>query len=373
MLTGGGTGGHFYPNIAVAESINKIAEEKRLLRPEIFYVASVPYDRELLFQNNVEFRKAPAGKMRRYFSLANFFGWFKTAFGIIKAIFDIFSIYPDVIFSKGGYDSFPAVFAGRLFKIPVVIHESDSVPGRANLWAGKFARKIAISFPEAENYFPKEKVAYTGNPIRKEILRPIKAGAYEFLRLEESTPVILVLGGSQGAKIINDTILSALPRLVEKYQIIHQTGKENFEEMKNTANLVLQNSPHINRYKPYPFLNVLAMKMSAGVAELVISRAGSTIFEISAWQIPSIIIPVTDSNGDHQRKNAFSFARAGGAIVIEERNLSASVLISEIDRLMRDRGLREKMSKASAEFAKLDSADKIARELIEIALLHESR
>lgn len=373
LLTGGGTGGHFYPNIAVAESINKIARAEKLLNPDIFYMAEKAYDKELLFQNNVQFKKVPAGKMRQYFSLLNIFDFFKMGWGILKAIFEVFSIYPDVIFAKGGYDSFPALFAAKLFGIPVVIHESDTVPGRVNIWAAKFAKKVALSYPEAAQYFKEKKVAYTGNPIRKEITQPIHTGAHEFLKLEENTPVILVLGGSQGAKIINDTILSALPRLVEKYQIIHQTGSAHFKEMKNTANLILENNKWKSRYKPYDYLNDLAMKMSAGVATLAVSRAGSTIFEIASWGLPSILIPITLSNGDHQRKNAFSYARTGAAIVIEEKNLAPSILEGEIDRLANNEGLLKEMREKTKEFAKIDAADKIARVLIEIGLEHESR
>ena len=158
VFTGGGTGGHFYPIIAVAEEINKIAKEEKLLEPELFYIAPDPYDKRALYENNITFKKSPAGKMRRYFSFWNFLDIFKTAFGVIKSTFQIFSIYPDVVFSKGGYASFPTVFASKILRIPVIIHESDAVPGRANLWAGKFARKVAVSYPEAVSYFEKEKM-----------------------------------------------------------------------------------------------------------------------------------------------------------------------------------------------------------------------
>ena len=149
VFTGGGTGGHFYPIIAVAEEINNIVRERKLLAPQLYYLAPKKYDARALYENNINFRKSPAGKKRRYFSIWNFFDMFKTIFGVIKTTFQLFAIYPDVVFSKGGYASFPTLFAAKLLRIPVIIHESDAVPGKVSLWSGKFAIKIAVSYPEA--------------------------------------------------------------------------------------------------------------------------------------------------------------------------------------------------------------------------------
>ncbi|MDO8510478.1 MAG: UDP-N-acetylglucosamine--N-acetylmuramyl-(pentapeptide) pyrophosphoryl-undecaprenol N-acetylglucosamine transferase [bacterium] len=371
LLTGGGSGGHFYPLIAVAERLHDKLRERKLLDADIYYMAPEPYNPRALFENNIIYRRNAAGKIRRYASILNFFDFFKMSWGIFTGLWQIFFIFPDVIFGKGGYVSFPALLAAKIFKIPVIIHESDSVPGRTNRWAAKFARRIAISFPEAALYFPEGKVAYTGNPIRKEIMYPATSGAHEYLNLEPEVPVILILGGSQGSQLINESLIDLLPKLVEKYQIIHQTGKKNYLQMKNMAELLLEGSAHKDRYRPFDYLNDLAMRMSAGVAKLVISRAGSTIFEIAAWGIPSIIIPITNSNGDHQRKNAFAYARTGACIVIEEYNLSTYILLSEIDRLMGNVGLREAMTEKARAFAKLDAAEKIADEILDLALEHE--
>lgn len=371
LLTGGGTGGHFYPIIAIATAIRAIAREEKIIAPQIYYMAETQYDSRVLFDNEITFVSVSAGKIRNYFSILNFFDLFKTAWGVIKATIDMFSIYPDVVFGKGGYVSFPALFAARILRIPVIIHESDSTPGKVNHWASKFAQKIAISYKEAADDFPSEKVAFTGNPIRAELITPLKNGAYEFLKLDPSIPTILVIGGSQGSQIMNDTILDILPSLTEKYQIIHQTGKYNFADVSGRARIILQNDPHKERYHPYDYLNVLAMRMVAGVAELAVSRAGSTIFEIACWGIPSILIPIEKSNGDHQRKNAFSYAREGGAVVLEEPNLTPHVLYGEITRLMDNKELREKMAQSAKAFAHTDSAVIIAKEIVSIALRHE--
>lgn len=373
LFTGGATGGHFYPIIAVAQAIRHKVQENKILLPQFYFMSPTPYNARALFDNDIEFIGVPTGKLRRYFSILNFTDIFKTAYGVMWATIRMFRIYPDVVFGKGGYTSFPALFAARLLRIPVVIHESDSEPGRVNAWAAKFARKIAISYPDAAQYFKtgKDKIAYTGNPIRAEIAQPLTNGAYEFLKLEQGVPVILVLGGSQGSATINDAILSALPELLNHYQVIHQTGKKNIDEMRATADVILKDHPSAYRYRPFDYLNELAMRMSAGVADIVISRAGSTIFEIAAWGIPSILIPLPANVGHDQIANAFAYARTGAALVIEQDNLSSHILIEEIERIHGSASITTAMKDHAKAFARLDSAAVIGDAILGIALEHE--
>lgn len=371
LFTGGGTGGHFYPIIAVAEAIKFYASKNKLITPSLYFLAPDPYNRKILFDNQIKYYQVPAGKIRLYSSVANFFDIFQTAFGVVVALWKVFWIYPDVIFSKGGYGSFPVALAGHILGIPIIVHESDSVPGRTNAWAAKHADKIAVSYPDASKFFDEKKVAWTGSPVRKEIAFVTKEGAKQFLNLEDEIPVILILGGSQGAKLINDLILDILPQLVEKFQIIHQTGKIHFKEVKETADMLLNMSQYSARYKPFDYLDDLAMRMSSGSASLVISRAGSTIFEIALWGVPSILIPITDSNGDHQRKNAYNYARSGGAIVIEEANLNKNILREEIERIFSNSVFYNQMIEGAKSFAKPEAANTIAQEIINIALTHE--
>jgi UDP-N-acetylglucosamine--N-acetylmuramyl-(pentapeptide) pyrophosphoryl-undecaprenol N-acetylglucosamine transferase len=370
LLTGGGTGGHFYPIIAVAEAIRNRMKEDKLIDPSIYYMAPSEYDPRMLFENNIIFVPCYAGKVRRYFSILNFFDAIKTFFGVISAIATIWKIYPDVIFGKGGYVSFPALVAARILRIPVVIHESDSHPGRVNLWAGKFAKRIALSYKAAASYFPADKVAFTGNPVRKEVMDVITVGAREYLRLDDPIPVILILGGSQGSQKINENIIEILPDLIKKYYVIHQTGKNHIDEMTKTAEVILGKLGGRNRYLPYAYLNNLALRMAAGSASVVISRAGSTIFEIALWKTPSIIIPIPEEISHDQVSNAFAYAATGACSVIEEINLSPHVLLSEINRIVEKPGIAESMKAAAANFAHRDAADKIAQEIIKIAISH---
>ncbi|MEJ0002196.1 MAG: UDP-N-acetylglucosamine--N-acetylmuramyl-(pentapeptide) pyrophosphoryl-undecaprenol N-acetylglucosamine transferase [bacterium] len=374
LFTGGGTGGHFYPIIAVAQKVNKIIDDEKILGAKLYFVSDAPYDKQALFENNLVFEEVNAGKMRTYFSIKNFTDVFKMIFGTFRAVFKIFSIYPDVIFGKGGYASFPTIFAAKILRIPVVIHESDSVPGRVNKWAGGFAKRVAISFPEAADYFPKDKTAWTGQPIRAELEHAAEhEKALEYFKLERELPVIVILGGSQGAELLNNTVLDSLPFLVGKYQVIHQTGVNNFKTVSGRADVVLKDNANKVRYMPFAFMNPLIMKMAAGAATLIVSRAGSTLFEIASWGVPSILVPFKESNGNHAMKNAFTYARSGACAVIEEQNMKANILCSEIDRIVGDRALLEKMAHGAQSFAKPGAAEKIAREIVDMALSHENR
>jgi len=374
VFTGGGSGGHFYPIIAVAEEIRAIAEERKILDPKMYYIGPEPFDPRALYENGIQFQQSSAGKIRRYFSLLNVVDLVKTAFGVVRSIFRLYRIYPDVVFSKGGYASFPTLVAARILRIPVIIHESDVVPGRVNAWASKFAKKIAVSYPETAEYFKgNDNVALTGQPVRHSLYTIAKEGGREFLKLDKNISTVLVLGGSQGAVRINDVILDVLPKFVEKYQIIHQTGKKNFEEVQRTSSFILRENKYKNRYHVFDYLDVLAMRMAAGAASLIISRAGSVaIFEIATWGLPSIIIPIPEEVSHDQQKNAFTYARGGAAVVVEERNLTPNLLFSEIERLIKDQKLRTEMSEAAKKFATPQAAHSIAEVVLDIALSHEN-
>ncbi|MEI7719939.1 MAG: UDP-N-acetylglucosamine--N-acetylmuramyl-(pentapeptide) pyrophosphoryl-undecaprenol N-acetylglucosamine transferase [bacterium] len=376
LFTTGGSGGHFYPIIAIAEAVHELVREKKYVEPQLFYAAPDPYDADLLFMNDITFLPTAAGKLRRDSSassyLFNFIDLFKTLWGTIKSVWRLFFLYPDVVLGAGGYASFPTLLAARILRIPVIIYSTDAEPSRVNRWAGKFATKVAISFPEAATYFPKDVVAYTGNPVRKALLTPVRSGIYEFLKLKSEVPVLLILGGSQGATALNETVLGALPTLLEKYQIIHQTGALNITEVTGRARIILSNSPHADRYKPFGYLDALAMRMAAGAAKLVVSRAGAgSIFEISTWGLPSIVVPIPQSISHDQTRNAYSFARSGATVVIEQNNFTPGVLVSEVGRILDHSDIMQKMSVAARGFSRPDAARTIAAALLDIAVSHE--
>lgn len=375
VLTGGGTGGHFYPLIAVVEGIEEISSERKLIEPQFFYIGPTPFDPAVLAEHDIDARYASAGKLRRGEGSLNIFSYFLTFGGIVSSVVHLFSIYPDVVFSTGGYAAFPTLVAARILKIPVVIYDADAKPGRVSLWASKFARWIAVAHPDAATAFPekvRERIARTGHPIRTEIESAAREGGHEFLKLDPSVPTLFVMGGSQGAQALNNVMLDALPLLLEKFNIVHQTGKAHFEEVKGISSVTLHNYRYAERYRPFALLNALAIKMTAGITSLVIARAGSgTIFEVASWGIPAILVPIPEDVSRDQTENAFSYMRAGAAIVIEQRNLTPHLLLAEVERLMNNPEIRAHMSESGKLYARPQAGKKIGQIILETALEHE--
>jgi len=376
VFTGGGTGGHFYPIIAIAEALKDLVRERHLIEPRLYYLAPSSFDEKALFENSIAYEFIPAGKVRRYSSFKNITDYFVTIAGTIQAISTLYRLYPDVVVSKGGYGSVPTVLAARLLGIPVIIHESDAKPGRANLLAAKFAKKIAISFESAAEYFPKKvqkKIARTGIPIRKALTRIEPEGARQYLGLEKDIPTVLILGGSQGSVRINDSVLSALNDLLSFANVIHQTGQANFKDAEALSKVVLAKDPHADRYHPFNYLSEVSLQRVAGVADIIVSRAGaSSIAEIGLWKKPAILIPIPESISHDQRTNAYSYARTGAAIVIEEENLTPHLLVSEIRHIINDPELAKRMSTSAEGFTDPDAARILAHEVLSLALTHEA-
>jgi len=375
VFTGGESGGHFYPIIAVAEALNDLVREGRLVAPKLYYLAPTPFDEKALFENGIIYIRTPAGKMRRYASIRNFTDSFSTFFGTLSAVGTLFRLYPDVILSKGGYGSVPTVLAARLLRIPLIIHESDSRPGRATLLAATWATKIAISFESAASLFPKNargKIARTGIPIRKALLRIEPEGARQYLGLEKGVPTILVLGGSQGAMKINETVLSSLPDLVSFANILHQTGQAHFKNVESVSRVVLAKSSNAGRYHPVNYLDEISLQRAAGIADLVVSRAGAgSIAEIGLWKKPAILIPIPESVSHDQRTNAYSYARTGAALVLEEGNLTPHLLVSEARRVLNNPELAKRMGASAGGFTDPDAARILASEILALALSHQ--
>ncbi|MFA7302175.1 MAG: UDP-N-acetylglucosamine--N-acetylmuramyl-(pentapeptide) pyrophosphoryl-undecaprenol N-acetylglucosamine transferase [Candidatus Paceibacterota bacterium] len=375
VFTGGGTGGHFYPIIAIAEAMTDLVRERRLIEPQLYFMGPDAYDKEALFENGIVFIRVPAGKWRRYFSLRNYSDLFVTLAGTLSALAMLFRLYPDVVVSKGGYGSIPTLMAARLLRIPVVIHESDSKPGRASLFAATFAAKIAISYESAAAFFPKKvqgNIARTGTPIRKALMRVEPEGAREYLKLEQGLPTVYITGGSQGSQKINETVITALPALVALANVIHQTGENNLKSCEAIAQVILDKDPHASRYHAFGYLSQISLQRAAGIADVIVSRAGTgTIAEISTWKKPAILIPIPESVSHDQHGNAYAYARTGAAVVIEEGNLTPHLLASEIERIIKDKEVATRMSASAAGFTDPDAARILAGTVLGIALSHE--
>lgn len=377
VFTGGGTGGHFYPLIAIAESMREVVAEKRILPPTLYYLSDTPYDEQALFKSDMVFVRIPAGKLRRYFSLQNIADLFKTLGGVIQAFFTLLKIYPDVVISKGGYASVPTVIAAGILRIPIIIHESDAKPGRANIVGARFATRIAVAFDSAIAGFGERgrgKIARVGIPVRTELLTlPPREEAVAALALDPTAPTILIVGGSSGSMRINETVLDALPELVSFANVIHQTGKNHFEDVRKTAQVIIAGK-RTDRYHPFPYLSAETMREAAAAADVIVGRAGATtIIEIALWGVPAILIPIPESISHDQRTNAYAYARTGAAVVLEEANLSPHVLASEARRISSDPAARASMREAAGGFANRDAGRIIAEEALRIGLSHEKK
>ncbi len=367
LFVGGGTGGHFFPLIAVAETLNKTGRN-----PKLYYMGPEPYAKDILEQNGIEFIYCPAGKLRVYASIQNFFDVFKNFFGLFVALIKLYIIYPDVIFSKGGYTSVPVLLAGRFLRIPVVIHESDSVPGRANLLAKNFARYIAIAYDEAATHFDASKTALVGIPVRESVTTPV-SNPHDILQIPNDLPLLYITGGSLGSENINNTILQILPELLSSFRVFHQTGPTHESLIISSATNLIQDKNLLSRYYVKGSLDGQMINALLTAASLVITRAGSTtLYEIALHGKPSIVIPIPETISRDQKSNAYSYARAGAATVIEERNLTKAVLISQIQTILTDANLYQSMSNSALRFGQNDASLKIANLLLSIGDEHKS-
>lgn len=364
LFTGGGTGGHVFPILAVKKTFEGAGN------PAIsfYYLGPDGFVKENFINQGIKTKFITAGKLKRYFSLGVPLELIKFVIGVIQSFIHLFLWVPDVIFSKGGYGSFPVVFVGWIYRIPIILHESDSAPGLANRILAKFAKKIILSFPKSQIYFDKhqEKIILIGNPIREELILGDGSQGKTLFQIKSEKPVILILGGSQGAQKINEIILDILPRLLEITEVIHVTGEKNDKFVIEEAQRILKYYENLKQYYHLaPFLNEDYLKHAYAAADLVINRAGSgSIFEIAACGKPSILIPLPNSASDHQRKNAHDFAQSGATIVLEQENLTTNILLEEISKLLGNTAKLQEMSEKAKQFYKPYIAESIKNEIL---------
>lgn len=364
LFTGGGTGGHVFPLVAVIREIRKFYPEKDL---ELFYIG--PKEEELgsilISQEDVQVRKISSGKIRRYFSFQNVIDvLFKIPLGFLQSFFHIIKIKPKLVFSKGGSGSLQVVFCAKLLRIPIFIHESDVYPGKSNQIASRWAKRIFIAFPKTE-YFDLSKAVVVGNPIRSEILDGSKETAKEIFNLIFDKPLFLFLGGSQGAEFINDFVLRILNSLLEKFEVIHACGEGNINQVRAESQVMI-NKDLEKYYHLYSFLDEEKLKHAYRAAKFAISRSGSgSIFELAAVGLPSALVPLPGSAGEHQAKNAYAYADTGACIVLEQQNLTPSFFMEEIDHLFAEPGKLENMGEEAIRFSKPDAAKVVARNILE--------
>ncbi|MCR5591676.1 MAG: undecaprenyldiphospho-muramoylpentapeptide beta-N-acetylglucosaminyltransferase [Lachnospiraceae bacterium] len=320
VLTGGGTAGHVTPNIALLPALKTAGYD-------ICYIGSYEgMEKALIEDYSIPYHGIATGKLRRYFSIKNFTDPFRVLKGFGEADSMIKELKPSIVFSKGGFVSVPVVWAAKKNHIPVIIHESDMTPGLANRLCFSSATKICCNFPETVEKLPKEKAVLTGSPIRSELLLGDAGKAEKICGFADpEKPVIMVVGGSLGAASVNSMIRKILPRLVEKFNVLHLCGKGKLDET-----LVGTEGYHQIEFAKDEMKDLFAL------SEIVVSRAGANaICELLALHKPNLLIPLpaSASRGD-QLLNAESFRKQGFSLVLDEdRDLNEDSLYDTICEL----------------------------------------
>jgi len=375
---GGGTGGHIYPMIAVIDELQKILQsgEYENISSRLYYFGMPHMYAPYFTRRNVIIKHVFGFKLRRYFSLLNIVDALKAPLSFFQAFWHMFWVMPDVLFSKGGSGAIPVVLAAVFFRVPIVVHESDVAAGLSNKIAFRFAARISISFQatlDALTQYKQERIAVVGNPIRSVFTNQnpqnTQEKAKKIFGFDELLPVIVVLGGSQGSERINDFMLDNASELIKKYQVLHQTGTNNFADAKNELAVASKNfiDPERQRYKLVDFVGDEIVDVLRA-ADIVISRAGSgAIFECAACAKASILIPLKGSAGNHQVLNAYEYQKNGACVVVEEDNLKTGILFQEIDKIFQNQTRKTAMEQAALAFAKPQAAFILAREIIRLA------
>jgi UDP-N-acetylglucosamine--N-acetylmuramyl-(pentapeptide) pyrophosphoryl-undecaprenol N-acetylglucosamine transferase len=322
LFTGGGTAGHVTPNVALIE---KFREEDW----ECIYVGSKHgIEKDIIAKLGIPYHGIASGKLRRYFDWKNFTDPFLILFGVFQSLVICLRVRPDVVFSKGGFVAVPIVFAAWLFRIPIICHESDVTPGLANRLCFPFASKICVNFSETKQYVAAEKVILTGTPIRRSLVEGSADRGRRYLAISSDKPVLLIFGGSLGARVINSQVRSVIGPLSEKFIVVHVVGAGNVDDSLKAGKDYIQ-----TEYLMDEFGDVLAS------ADLVIARAGAnSIYELLVTRKPHILIPLSAkaSRGD-QLINARTFARAGYSHVIEEDELNDDTFLKKVDEVFTNR------------------------------------
>lgn len=352
VFSGGGTMGSVSPLIA---QINYLLSRHGFMPTDFLWIGTQHGQEEKVVKRyGIKYYSIPAGKIRRYFAWQNFIDPFKTVRGYIQALEYLFKFKPDLIVTAGSFVSVPVIYAAKTLGIKILIHQLDLRPGLANRLMSRIADKITVSWPELLNKFSNKKVVWVGTPIRKHILEPISGTLTPQLNLDDNLPLILVMGGGTGAARINEIITQALTSLLDKYQVVHLTGRNKTVKVKI-------DSQYKNRYLQFEFVyEDLGYLMHQ--ADLIICRAGiGTISEILAIGKPAIVIPIP---GSHQEINAGHFADQGAIKMVNQENLNAAKLCDEINKLLDSKVAQNNLITNGQLLVKKNANELLAQEIL---------
>lgn len=350
LVSGGGTGGHIYPALALIERLKQVDPDT-----EVLYVGTTRgLENKIVPAAGLQLKTLHTQGFKRSLSLENI----KTVYLFLKSVHDAKKIIrdfkPDVVLGTGGYVSGAVLYAAAKMHIPTVIHEQNSVVGITNKFLSRYVDEIAIAFEAARNQFPAEKVHMTGNPRAQQVAANASSD-YSWTNdgLSDDKPTMMIFGGSQGAPKINQSVIGAIPEFNKRdYQVIFATGQKRYQKVMDQLKNV-----HINdNVKVVPYIPDMPKKMPK--VDMLVSRAGATtIAEITALGIPTILIPSPYVTANHQVKNAQALVKKGAAAMILEDQLDSRTLLVQADKIMNNADLRNKMATASKKIGRPNAAD----------------
>lgn len=363
VVTGGGTGGHVLPVVAVVQELRQKHPSLRIT----WIGEANSFEQSAAERQKIPFLTVKTGKFRRYFSLRNVLDIVKVAVGYVQSLYYLVHLRPAVVFSKAGYVSVPTILAAATLRIPIVAHESDTVMGLANSIASRFATRFCSGFPFSfyESSIS-HKTVFTGNPQVHELAQQDQTGAYAHFDFQQEVPIVLILGGSQGALSINTVVWEALEGLLSEVQIIHQIGSAHVV----LAEKMVENLPHNlrRRYRYAGYFDHDELSRAYSIAILAVARAGAnTIADLSSFEIPAILIPLPHAASNHQLVNAQFVVERGGAILLPQSDLNARSLYESVTLLLHDDKKRLAMRRAIGKLNPKNARERIADVILAVA------
>ncbi|MFC5712239.1 undecaprenyldiphospho-muramoylpentapeptide beta-N-acetylglucosaminyltransferase [Thalassorhabdus alkalitolerans] len=351
VVTGGGTGGHIYPALALIKEIKEIDPAS-----EFLYIGTKKgLESDIVPREGIPFETVEITGFKRKLSLENVKTVMRFVKGTRRAKKLIKDFKADAVIGTGGYVAGPVVFAAAKLGIPTLVHEQNSVPGLTNKFLSRYVDKVAISFKESSSFFPKEKVVFTGNPRASEAVRAAGSNPLPEMGLDPHKKVVLVVGGSRGARPINEAFLEALPEAgKQKWQFLYVTGAVHYDKVMeevdkagNPSNVVIK-----------PFIHNMPAVLSN--VDVIVTRAGATtLAEITALGLPSILIPSPYVTNNHQEKNARSLSDNGAAVIRLEKEMNGNMLLKDVEDILGTEATWERMNRSAKELAMPDSAKQI--------------
>lgn len=353
ILTGGGTGGHIYPALALAKQIREHHQDA-----EILYIGSGKgLEATIVPKSNIAFESIEISGFKRSLSLENI----KTIVRFFKAVKRSKSLIQrfsaDVVIGTGGYVCGPVVYAAAKLGVPTMIHEQNVIPGLTNKFLSRYVNRVAVSFSGSAPYFPASKVVVTGNPRATEVAKADPIQGRSSLSIDKNKKIVLVVGGSRGARAINEAFIESIPHLAKQTgtHFVYVTGEAHYQTVKH---LLEQQKRTERNISVYPFLYNMPEVLAA--TEIIVNRAGASFLaEITSLGIPSILIPSPYVTNNHQEKNARWLEEHGAAVVLLEKELTASSLVSEIEKMLNDTDRLKSMKESAKQLGEPLAAEKV--------------